>query len=229
MKIVIADGGHAADYVIKTFKKRGNKLIIINSNKDLVQYLTKSNRVPVFYGDPSKTNVLSDAHIEGSDIFVALGDRDADNFVSCLLAKQIFGVKKCICIVSNPKNVETYRELGIDSVISSTYLLATSIESESSLEKLTKSMRFEDDKVVLTEIIVKDNYLLANKQIMDINFPKCGTISCVYRKPNVIIPNGKTVILPNDCLFTVSAVKDQKLIIDYAQREKENKEENNSL
>ena len=68
-----------------------------------------------------------------------------------------------------------------------------------------------------------------SKQIMDINFPKCGTISCVYRKPNVIIPNGKTVILPNDCLFIVSAVKDQKLIIDYAQREKENKEENNSL
>ena len=42
-------------------------------------------------------------------------------------------------------------------------------------------------------------------------------------------PNGKIIICHLGSGASITAVKDQKLIIDYAQREKENKEENNSL
>lgn len=222
MKIVIADGGQSADYIVKQFNKRGNKLIVISSDKAAARYITKTNKLPVFHGDPSKYEILDNANIHECDLFIALGKIDADNYVSCLLAKKVFGAKKCICTVSNPKNVDLYRSLGIDSVISSTYLLASSIVSESSLEKLTKSMSFENDKIVLTEIVVKESSALANKMIMEFSFPKTGTISCVYRKPTVIIPNGKTLIMPGDILFVVSAVKDQQELIDFVQRDKYN-------
>ena len=221
MKIVIVDGSHAADYVIKSFKKRTNKLIVINSRKETVNYLVKANHIPVFYGEPCKVSVLENAHIEDCDLFISLGYRDTDNFVACLLAKKVFRAKKCICIVSNPKNVEIYRQLGIDSVISSTHILAATIVSESSLENLTKSMSLENDKVALTEIVVKDNALICDKKLMDINFPKSGTISCIYRKPSVIIPNGKTVIKGGDKLFVFSSPNNRKEIIDYIHAEEE--------
>ncbi len=220
MKIVIADGSHAADYIINTFNKHSNKLIVINSKKDIVQKLANIHRIPVFYGEPYKKEVLEQANVKDCDIFISLGHKDTDNFVACQLAKKIFNAKKCICIVNNPKNVEIFRTLGIDSVISSTYLLASSIVNESSLEKLTKTMSFENDKIVMTEIVVKELYAISNKMIMEINFPKTGTISCIYRKPSVIIPNGKTLIMPGDSLFIVSAVKDQKDIISFVQKEK---------
>lgn len=221
MKIVIADGSHAADYIIKTFKKRTNKLIVINSRKETVQYLVKANNIPVFYGLPFKQSVLEIAHIENSDLFIALGFKDTDNYVSCLLAKKVFNVKKCICIVANPKNVSLYQQLGIDVVISSTHLLASTILSESSLESLTKSMSLENDKVALTEIVVKDNALIVDKKLMEIDFPKSGTISCIYRKPSVIIPNGKTVIKGGDKLFIFSTPNNRKEIIEYIHKEKE--------
>lgn len=220
MKIVLANGGHSADYIVKQFNKHGNKLIIINSEKSVANYLANSNRLPVFYGDPSKLQTLKDAHIQNCDLFIALSENDADNYVACLLAKKEFDAKKCICTVSNPKNVDLYRQLGIDSVVSSVYLLANSIASESSLETLAKSMSFENDKVVLTEIIVKESSILSNKMIMEINFPRTGSIACVYRKPTVIIPNGKTLIMPGDKLFVVSAVRDQKDLISFVKREK---------
>ena len=50
MKIVIAGGYQAADYIIKKFKSSSNKLVFINENREVAQYLTKSNRIPVFYG-----------------------------------------------------------------------------------------------------------------------------------------------------------------------------------
>ena len=117
MRIVIADGSSAADYVIKAFRKIGNELIVINSRKDIVQYLVKSNQIPVIYGEPYKTSILREAHIEGADLFIALGKEDTDNFVSCMLAKKVFHVKKCICTVNDPSYVELFRKLGLDSVV----------------------------------------------------------------------------------------------------------------
>lgn len=217
MRIVIADGSSAADYVIKVFRKNGNQLTVINSRKDIVQYLVKSNGIPVIYGEPYKINILRDANIDGCDLFIALGKEDTDNFVSCLLAKKAFNARKCICTVNDPGNVELFSRLGIDSVISSTQILAKSIFSESSLEKFTKSMSVEDDKIVLTEILVDSSYAICGKRIMDINFPKTGTISCIYRKPNVIIPNGQTIIYPCDNLFVVTTPSEEKKIIDFVK------------
>lgn len=220
MKIVIAGGDHAADYIIKKFKSSSNKLIIINEKRDVAQYLTKANRIPVFYGQPYKYFVLEEANVEDADVFIALGNVDTDNYVSCLLAKKVFNVKKCICTVNNPKNVDLYRELGIDSVVSSTQLLASSVLSESSLEDLIKTMSLEDEQIVLTEIVIRPNFAIVNKRIADINFPKNGNISCIYRKPNVIIPNGSTMILPKDKMLIVTTPKYQKEIIAFIQKVK---------
>lgn len=220
MKIVIVGGSNTADYIIKNFKGHSHKLTIINFNREEATQIAKSSKLPVFYGDPTKPYCLKDAGVEGSDIFIALGNKDSDNFVSCLLAKKAFNVKKCICIVQNPKNVEVFKELGIDSVISSTEQLVSSILAESSLESLIKTMSLEDDKIVLTEIVIKSNYQIAHKHIAEINFPKTGSIACVYRRPRVIIPNGSTLILPKDKLIVLSTPNQQKEIVDFVQKVK---------
>lgn len=220
MKIVIAGGSNTADYIIKNFKGHSHQLTIINFDREAANYLAKSSKLPVFYGDPTKPYCLKDAQVDGSDIFIALGNRDCDNYVSCLLAKKVFNVKKCICIVSNPKNVEVFKQLGIDSVISSTEQLVQSILSESSLESLIKTMSLEDEKIVLTEIVIKSTYNIAHKHIMEINFPKTGSIACIYRRPRVIIPNGSTLILPKDKLIVLSTPNEQKNIIDFVQKNK---------
>ena len=220
MRIVIANGDNSADYIIKNFNSRSNTLTIINSDKDVANHLAKSSKLPVILGDFTKVSTLKEANIQGADIFIALGRRDSDNYVGCLHARKQFGVKKCICIVNNPKNVEVFKELGLDSVICSTETLVSSVLAESSLEQLTKTMSFENDKIVMSEIVVKATYLIAHKHIMDLNFPKEGSIACIYRRPRVIIPNGSTLILPKDKLFVLSTPSDQKKLVDFIQREK---------
>lgn len=215
MKIVVAGGTTAAEYIIRNFKSRSNHLTIINTDKEDANQIARDNKIPVLYGDPSKRFVLENAHVENADIFIAVGENDADNYVSCLLAKKAFNVKKCICNVSNPNNVEVFKALGIDSVISSTQLLISSITSESSLEKLIKTMSFEDDKISLTEVVIKSSYLIAHKKIADIAFPHIASIACIFRSPRVIIPNGSTVILPKDKLLFVSSPMNQQAVIDY--------------
>lgn len=218
MKIVIANGSHAADYVIGIYKNhKKHQIILINDNKDSAKYLSDKNNIPVLYGHPHKMEVLEQAKIRDCDIFMALGYKDADNFAACLLAKKAFGARKTICTVSNPKNVSLFRDLGIDSVISSTALLADSLIAESSLEDFIKQVSIEDNSIVMVEIVVKDNYHISRRRIMDIEFPKTGTISCIYRKPHAIIPNGQTVILPKDKLVIVTTPEEKDDIIKFVQ------------
>jgi len=221
MKIVVAGGLHAADFILKSLKTRKDKIIVINENKEDSVYLSKANNLPVIYGEPYNKTVLEAAHIYEADIFISIGQDDTDNYVSCLFAKDIFKVKKCICIVSNPKNVEIFRELGIDTVISSTQLLVSSVLAESSVENLIKAVSLEDDKIVMTEVVIKPNYQVAHKRIADISFPKIGNISCIYRRPNVIIPNGSTLILPKDKLVIVSTPANQRELIKFIQKVEE--------
>ena len=220
MRIVIANGNNSADYIIRNFKGRSHQLTIINDDKEVANKLARSSKLPVVLGDFTKVATLKEANIENADLFIALGHKDSDNYVGCLHARRQFGVKKCICIVQNPKNVEIFKQLGLDSVICSTETLVSSVLAESSLEQLTKTMSFENDKIVMSEIVVKATYLIAHKHIMDINFPKEGSIACIYRRPRVIIPNGSTLILPKDKLFILSVPADQKKLVEFIQREK---------
>ena len=218
MRIVIANGNNGADYIIKNLKSRSNTLTIINDDRDVAHKLARNTKLPVIFGDATKVSTLKEAHIEGADLFIALGFRDSDNYVACLHARKEFGVKKVICIVQNPKNVEIFKELGLESVICSTETLISSIMAETSLETLIKTMAFEDAKIVMSEVLVKQDYVVANKRIMDINFPKEGSIACIYRRPRVIIPNGQTLILPKDKLFILSTPAAQKGLINFVQK-----------
>lgn len=222
MKIVVAGGSNAAQYIIRNFKNKENSLVVINNDKIDAQKISFDNNIPVIFGDPSKRFLLESAHIEDFDIFISVSESDVDNFAACLMAKKAFNVKKCICIVQNPNNVEIFKELGIDAVLSSTQLLIDSINSESSLEKLIKTMSYEDNKVSITEVVIKSNYLICHKSLAEINFPKNGSIACIFRKTGVIIPNGQTILMPKDKLMFVSAPKDQQQIIDFITKESKN-------
>ncbi len=214
MKIVICSGRHDALYLINMFKHH-NDLIVINPDRFFASHITKEFHIPVIVGESYNKDVLELAHIENADILIALNEKDTDDFVTCKLAKELFHVKKCICTINNPNQVELYKTLGVDSVISSIYLLGNSIKAESSIESFIKTMSLEDDKVIMTEIMVDEKYPLCNKTLQEINFPKFANISCVYRKPTVIIPNGQTVILPKDKLIIVSSPQDQARVIQF--------------
>ena len=64
MKIVIAGGSNTADYIIKNFKGHSHQLTIINFDREAANYLAKSSKLPVFYGDPTKPYCLKDAQVD---------------------------------------------------------------------------------------------------------------------------------------------------------------------
>jgi len=218
MKIVICGGTNQASYIIDMFrkdKKRTNKLIVINENKESAQIISNKFKIPVLVGDFTKTYTLDDANIVNSDLFITLGHIDADNYVACLLAKNVYHCKKVICSVSNPSNVAVFKKLGIDSAISSSFLIGETIRNESNIEDVFKTLSIEDDMIKIIEIDIKNTYEICNKELKDIDFPEYGTISAIFRKPHIIIPKGKTDIRKDDKLIMVASAKDEENLIKF--------------
>lgn len=224
MRIVIANGSTEVDYLIKMFLKNHHELIVINENHDFCEFLSQANGIGVIFGDPSKKFVLEDAEIQGSDVLIALSNNDAENLVICQLAKRVFKVKRSIAVVSNPKNVKIFMKLGISNAISSTHLIAQTIERLSIVETLVNSLSLEDEKIVLTELKIADDALVSGKMLKEINPPVNFNLSCIFRDPEVIIPNGNTIIKAGDKLIIISTPVDQGIIIEYMQR-KQNHDE----
>ena len=225
MKIVIAGGTHEAEYIVHMFHKRGNQLIVINPSKEEAALLLHRESVRVYVGDPWKAHILEEADAANADVFISLCDRDTDNYVACHLAKKCFGAKRCICVVTNPNNVELYKRLGIDSVISSTYLLGNSVKNESSVEDIIRSIAFENNQVVMIEMKVLPKFRIAEKKIMDLDFPKYASISCIVRKGEIVIPNGQVYVHAKDKLMIVCSPEDQKRLTAWLKVEKSEEEQ----
>lgn len=216
MKIIIVNGKHEADYIVKHFNTRKNELIVINDNKEFAEYISYKNDVPVFYGDATKYYTLMDAEIKNADLLIALTDDDIENYVISKYAKEVFNVKKVICLVKNPKKVQIFKNLKIDTAISSIYLLTESIMQESSIESVFSTLTIKQDKLVLIDLIVEEDMFIANKLVKDAKLPININIGCILRDDDeVIIPYGETLLLPNDHLYIITEMSAEEEILKH--------------
>lgn len=211
MRILIAGGRTQADFLIQSLKQKKHKLVVINEDAQYAEYLAFAHKMPIIHGDPSKYFVLEDAEIENFDVVVALTHRDADNLAICQYCKRCFGIKKCICTVGNPKNVALFKELGVNTVISSTHLVAQYIAQATDIENLIKTFSIEDEKVIMNEILVEAHFECVGKTLKELVLPPNTIIGCIVRKSQgMIVPSGSTTIKVGDKLLVITAPEVQK-------------------
>ena len=220
MKIVIADGLHEADYLINLFNTSKNNLVVINENEDACRYLSVNNEIPVVKGRCTRKTDLVEAGAENCDLFIALSDDDYKNYVACRTAGQLIGAKRCVSRVANPKNVSVFKELGIDIVVCSTYLLGEYIHNLTSIENMINILSLEDEKVIITEIRVTDDLEVEGKTLKEINISDLGTVSAIIRNGKTIVPNGQTSISTGDKILIVTTEESQDKIINIFKRKK---------
>lgn len=219
LRAIIVGGDYSADYIIKAFARNHVPTIVVNENKDVAKYLSKHNHISVFCSPTNKLFTYKDLGIDNYDLVVALENDDVKNYIIITLLKNHFNVKRAICTIQNPDNVEIFRMLGIDTPISSSHLLAQRILNDSNIESVMKTLSLENDQIVITEITLKSSYQIVDKAIKDIGFPEAGNISCIYRSPKVIIPNGNTILHEGDRLVVCSTKNLQKQVVDFIKKE----------
>jgi trk system potassium uptake protein TrkA len=219
MKAIIAGGTHEADYLVSLLKQEKYTIGVINNDRKWAKYISEKNAVDVYRGDPTKKFVQEEARVDTADIFIAVSNNDIDNYICCQIAQTIFGVKKVICTISNPKYAKVFDKLGIEGVVSSTQLLARQVFSEASYNKLSTTLSLEHDKLAITDVLVKPNTIVANKTLKEIQFPVKASVCAVFRDPDIIIPDGSTTLFIGDKVFIVSSNEDANEVVNFVNKE----------
>ncbi|MHB8077112.1 potassium channel family protein [Desulfosporosinus fructosivorans] len=213
MNIVMVGGRKKIDFLAKSLLAKKHNITIIHDNESYCKYLSRTHDAPIICGDGSKSYILEDANIQGADIVIALTPKDADNLVICQLAKKVYGVKRVFATVSNPKNVEVFKKLGINSAISSTYIMAGIIEQMAAIDEIYDFMPIEQGQIVMMEIVVRDHYPVCGKTLAEIDIPEQAIIGCIIRGVSSIIPKGKTIIQADDKLIILSPPQAQREMV----------------
>jgi len=220
VKILVADGRSEADFLIASLLRKKHRLTVVNSDRDYCKYLAATHDIPVINGDASKQYILDEAGIDGFDLVVALSPDDATNLVICQTAKRLYGVHKAVAIVSNPNSVEIFKELGINSAISSAHLVASSIEQASNIEKLSNSLSMAQGMVEVMEIVIGETSPVCGKKLTDLDFAADLNISCIVRGTEFLIPRGGTEINVGDRLVVVTTAAKKTRVFELLTGEK---------
>ncbi len=181
--------------------------LIEKSEERCEELCRELDKTLVIQGDATEIAMLKEEDTDWADAVIAATGDDRNNIVAALLARQ-FGVKKIICEVMKPQYVPVYNALGIDSVINPRLLAAAQILRLTRKEDIVAFSILQDEKAEVIEIILPESAKVVNIKIAAANLPRGMLIGSIVRNEEVIIPNGNTLLLPDDHLviFAIPSV-----------------------
>ena len=149
--------------------------------------------------DACEVDSLREIGLEDADLVVAVTGDDEDNLVICLLAKQEFAVPRVVARVNNPKNEWLFNEnWGVDVAVSTPHLLTALVEEAVSVGSLVRLLSFEGGRASLIEVTLATGSPAADREVVELDFPRDSTVVAVVRNDRVIVPRGDTRLLPSD-------------------------------
>lgn len=208
MHIIIVGGGKLGYYLAKTLVPQRHHLVLIEEDPDMCQKIAGELTdlgITLIHGDGTSVSDLREAEIEDADILIAVTGHDQNNLVACQLAKNYFNVPRTIARVNNPKNINVFRSLGVDSVVSSTAYIADIIEHEVDWEGINLMLSQKVGNLRIHEFQVTGQSKAAGKLVMDLKLPAGVILVSLIRDKEATVPSGQTQILAGDTIIAMGS------------------------
>ncbi len=206
-KVMIIGGGKTGLFLAQKLSEFGASVKIVERNYSRCNYLAEHlDDVMVLRGDGTDLNMLDDENLDEMDAFVTCTGFDEDNLLLALMAKRR-GVEDVIAKVSRDSYTDMMSHLGVDMALNPLDITVGNIIHLISGSKRVLTSQMIQGQAELVELNVNDQMKLVGKPLRKIRMPEGVLIGPIHRDNEVIIPNGNTVIRPNDkvtvvCLLT---------------------------
>ncbi len=204
-RILIAGSDSTVVSLIRSACQQGYDVRLITAGgQDSEKILTEiPEKVMVFYGDPTDEDVLTEAGIAGTDVFVNVDENDEENILSCIMAKRL-GAEKVISLTHKPEYIRIVPALGqIDCGFSATLI------SQNTILRLLEGGMMRVDAVLqqfnanLSEFKVSKGAPLCGKMLSEVSLPASVIFALIFRDGQVITPSGNTVFQENDVAVAI--------------------------
>ena len=214
MYIVIAGAGRLGVVLAKKLKDDEHQVCVIDENRSVCNKLAgQFQDFLIICGNAADPDILKEAKIEKADVCVSATSTDEDNIIICYLAKELFGVKRTVSRVNDPKHLPLYKYMEVDNPVDSTSIIARVVEEEASFTDVMNLLSIKKGRLSIVRVDIPVDSPVANKSLKEITLPQNAVVVSILRGPDVIIPSGSTIILPADEVIAATLIDVEKDLI----------------
>ncbi|HEY8499883.1 MAG TPA: Trk system potassium transporter TrkA [Clostridia bacterium] len=213
--VMIVGGGRISYYLAKFLEETGIKAKIIEINED--RCIELSELLPhalIINGDGTDDTLLNSENLSEMGAFVSLTDRDEENFMSALLAKQA-GVQKVITKINRSNYIRVIKSLGIESIVNPSQITTNHIlryvrgienAQGSPIEAL---FRIIDGRAEAIEFTANESTGFLNIPLKNLKFKEGILVAVIVRRNDILIPHGNDIIKSGDSVILIA--RDRKI------------------
>ena len=227
MKIIIF-GATEVGCLLATEFFEDHDITIIDKEENRNEEFSKLD-ISFVHGNACDMNVLKQADIYNTDIFIACTPLDEANIVACLSAKKVGGIRT-ICFVSKEeykntlyfeKNNGVCGDFFIDYIIWPEELLTQEIFRIVTVAQALDVENFADGRARLLEYKLSAHLPIVDKKVCECKFTEGTLIVGITRGGELFIPNGDTVLRAEDKLIFMGTARSLDILAGTFFHEKE--------
>lgn len=207
-------------YIARSLYSEGYEVAIIEADEKAANRAESLDAL-VVRGNAAATTNLEEAGIREAKNFIAVTRSDEVNMVACSIAKS-YGVRTIARInhtdyIDRPVSLDRFKLLGIDVAICPDLVAAHKIvRILTSPPALLETDVFAKGKIKVVQVSPGEDAPVLGSQIREIYWPKGANLAAIFRKSDVIVPQGSDVIQPGDRVVIVGddkAIRDTKELL----------------
>jgi len=214
MYIVVVGAGRIGFNLAQKLIQDKHSVTVIEKDKVRCEGISQNLDAMVINGDGCEPRMLEDAQAAKADVVAAVTADDEDNLVICQLAKEVFGVKRTVARVNNPRNEHIFAELGVDVPVNSTTIIAKIVEEEASFEDFITLMTFKRGKLALVRVDITSDSPVINKSVKEVKLPENSVFVSIVRGESILVPKGETVFKKGDDVIALTTIENEQQLLN---------------
>ncbi len=228
MKIIILGAGQVgrtAAYHLS--READNEVTVVDHDDEVLRELQDRLDIRTVLGNAGSPAVLAAAGGAAADMLVALTNSDEVNMVACQVAWTLYRTPTKIARIRSSDYLGLDRFFGeagafaVDVPISPEQLVVDYVERLIRYPGALQVVDFADGRVRLVGVRAVQGSPLVGSELRSLreHIPKTDVrVAAIYRNGRSIIPDGDTVVEPNDEVFFVAATEDIKTMMKELRR-----------
>ena len=200
-RIMIAGGGKVGLRLARELRGRC-EIRLIELDRQRCEYLAAElgSEVLVLHGDATDEELMTDANVGETDVFIALSSDDEDNILSGLLSKRL-GARRAIVLINRRAYTELVQGTQIDVAISPQHAVIGELLAYVRRGDVEAVHSMRQGAAESLEIIARGDRRsskVVSRRIEQIDLPEGVQIGAIVRGDEVIMAHHDTVIQTDD-------------------------------
>jgi len=215
VKIIILGAGQVGGTLAEHLADEQNDITVVDEQTSTLKRLAERLDVRTVLGNGAHPGTLMDAGADNADMLIAVTDSDEINMLACTVAFTLYRTPTKISRVRSANYLAEHRALfesgaiPVDVIIGPEQLVTTNIEQLIANPGSLQVLDFAGGRIRLVAVKALAGGPIVGRELQEIreHMPRVDTrVAAIFRAGgDPIIPEGTTVVEPNDEVFFIAA------------------------